>query len=111
MLNHDNTNLIMVCFIIFVILSCNLIGGCLKREGMRNMKLYSKIYNQSETKILNSENNNGMFIFSNNEFNPNCCEYSNISSSNGCVCHTSEQQKMLFKRAGNHNCGKDMFEI
>jgi len=112
MLNNNNINIVMVCLIIIIILTCNLIGSCLKTEGMKNMKLYSKKYNISETKMLDdNKNKDGMFIFSNNESNPKCCEYSNISNSLGCICHTSEQQKFLFKRAGNHNACKDMFEI
>ena len=41
-----------------------------------------------------------MFIFKNNESNPNCCP-STFSDSKGCICTSEEQRDYINKRGGN----------
>ena len=45
---------------------------------------------------------NQLFMFSNNEYKPECCEYSNVLGRGGCACLTSEQIGFLKNRGMNN---------
>ena len=57
--------------------------------------------NHYQMQHLKAGNNNKMFMWANNKFEPGCCEFSSISGSNGCACVTDEQSKFLKNRGGN----------
>ena len=42
-----------------------------------------------------------MFMFANNTASPSCCNSATYSTSNGCICTTSEQLNYLNTRGGN----------
>ena len=57
--------------------------------------------NSKEANMLNHQKQKSLFFYANNKFAPECCATSTISSSNGCACVTSEQNKFLGTRGGN----------
>ncbi len=50
--------------------------------------------------------NSGLFYLTKNKFSPDCCDYSTISTSNGCACITKEQEDFLNSRGNNRTAPK-----
>ena len=84
-------------------------GFNLIEEGMNDLEKESKKivekFKKSETFVMpESKMPEGqLFYFANNKFSSDCCDYSTISSSNGCLCITSEQEDFLNKRGNNRS--------
>ena len=57
--------------------------------------------NSKEANMLNHQKQKSLFFYANNKFAPECCATSTVSSSSGCACVTSEQNKFLGTRGGN----------
>ena len=46
-----------------------------------------------------------MFLFADNKASPSCCNSATYSTSDGCVCTTTEQLKYINERGGNRTVG------
>ena len=57
--------------------------------------------NSKDANMLNQQKQKSLFFYANNRFAPECCATSSVSSSSGCACVTSEQNKLLGTRGGN----------
>lgn len=95
-------------FIIVLLIMCgNLISGCLKsKEGFFDFfkKETKGCENKKDCdckKKETTEQNESLFMLSNNYFRPECCASTSISGSTGCACLTKEQTDLLHNRGGN----------
>lgn len=103
----------MVGALIFSQLLCN----CVTKEGLNNIgstidyvmnkgvhdNKYSKITRPYEMAMGPTVPlpEGQLFMFSNNNFHPDCCSYSNVSGTGGCACITKEQNDYVRNRGNN----------
>ena len=108
---------VIVSMIIGCLLCCHLFCNCITKEGMEtigssldymmNKGVHQMKYAEIERPYEVAMGpqvplpEGQMFFFSQNDFKPECCSYSNISGTGGCACITKEQNDYVVSRGGN----------
>ena len=111
---------VLISMMIGCLLCCHLLCSCVTKEGMKvvgstldhvmskgvHSDTYDKIHTPYETtlgpQIPLPEGQ--MFMYANNDYKPECCKFSSVSSGNGCLCPTKEQNDYINSRGGNSSC-------
>ena len=122
--------ILIICVIVGVIIACHLFLGCcsvkLPKEGFTGAPIDYQLGkgvpgDTYDAPLVNSlgelgnlyaslKNNKGgpvppkgLFLFTDNQFKPECCyEPQQYSSSTGCACISEDQMKYISSRGGNN---------
>lgn len=110
---------VIVCVLLGMYIQGNTFCNCLTQEGMSSAgalidDVMGKGLKKME-KVIHPRNNPNetyerptvpmregeLFFYSNNDFKPECCKTSTVSSASGCACETPEQLEFIRRRGGN----------
>jgi len=108
---------VIACVLLGMYIQGNTFCNCLTQEGMSSAgslinDIMSKGVHKMQRDIIPNPNEinqqptvpmreGELFFYANNEFKPECCKSSTVSSSQGCACETPEQLDFIRRRGGN----------